>query len=625
MMDISKKAIMIISAILLLSVSAVINISAESIWEGSAAMGRYGELPMSGYYGASNSFAQNAYVEVENLDSGKRTRLIVVDRLSNSGLLMLVSNEAAEELGIYRNDIVRIKVRLLSSARNDRAIEYDDLAYNPDPDMNPAASLVSPEELAYNKISSTRNIAAIEMLEADEPVVVKAEPVETAEVVETESPVIVLQPPVTDELPGTTEEIPEKPFGWPDSIIVETETETEPEPEPEPEPLYLGMDNLDEGMSVEESVAPVAELELLSSGLAEAKPVSVAESRFSTETLPEVVGKIREEGEYITEITDYHSPEMKDQHIADEDLPSPLPNISVEVIAALVGDSTHIADAFPETEGLESSYLEAPDVVKSEETEDSRLQPDLAEAVPLSDDTANLVSTALPELPGVSDKFPVDVADGYVSPEDEVFETDIADFPDYTESTESSEMTEVAETAETVSAAESYTEEGPVLEDEPPSDDIKPVVPEYDENLELTLEPAESRPPELVEEDIVIVEAEPLAAEVDAHAGQALEAAASREPTRVFPVSVPDRVVMADKLEQKRHYLQLGAFRERNSALRAAGKLENGYPVTILTDGGGEAVSYKLLLGPLSEDESGALLYNFRAGGYSDAFIRRIE
>jgi len=761
MMDKSKKAVIIISVFLLLSVSAVINIYAESIWEGSAAMGRYGEFPMSGYYGASNSFPKNAYVEVENLESGKKTRLIVVDRLSNSGLLMLVSNEAAQELGIYQNNIARIKVRLLSSARTEPSVEFDDLAYNPDPDINPAASMTSPEELAYLEIEAARNTAetaADEIAESaeDEPVIeevietVENEPVieepvepvepvdvvEEVETVEAETTAVVPLPIDADELaeaearitegeaPDTVSDIPEKPFDWPDTIIAETKAE--------PEPLYLTMDNLDESqpapeeaeadgsMAAPEALSlwpddslpstitdeademeapaleqaelsdaspedsadsvsddyndiPESELQLLFSGLAETEPEDRQDSNFKTELLPEIVQKEEEEGEYVKNTTDYHSPAASEQKIAENNLPSPEPYIPEEVLAALVGDSTLISDAFPDEEGLESSYLEVPEIEDSEDTPENRLQPELAEAEPLSADAENLVSADLPALPGSEDKFPINVAAGYAEPDVEDFKADITDFPDYMGATE---PVEIPETGDELAFNEAPASDDDIIEmpealevpevadsamesassGEPVTDDTEPAVPVYDENLEISLQPAEERPPELLTEDPELAEAEPEAAEIDSYAGHepdveaaevvetvetvetvevedagsvdseiVKEAEAEDEPVPVLTVSVPDRVVMADKLEQKRHYLQLGAFREKNSALTAAGRLEQGYPVMILTDGGGENVSYKLLLGPLSADESGVLLYNFRAGGYSDAFIRRNE
>ena len=60
---------------------------------------------------------------------------------------MLVSTDAAAELGIYQSDVTRIKVRLLTNSPASATSQFDDLAYNPDPDINPAAALKTPEEL----------------------------------------------------------------------------------------------------------------------------------------------------------------------------------------------------------------------------------------------------------------------------------------------------------------------------------------------------------------------------------------------------------------------------------------------------------------------------------------------
>ncbi|MEW5818180.1 MAG: SPOR domain-containing protein, partial [Spirochaetota bacterium] len=57
----------------------------ESLWEGSASMSRYGEFPLTGYYGASNSFPRNTLVEVENRSNEKTATVIIVDRLNDNG------------------------------------------------------------------------------------------------------------------------------------------------------------------------------------------------------------------------------------------------------------------------------------------------------------------------------------------------------------------------------------------------------------------------------------------------------------------------------------------------------------------------------------------------------------
>jgi hypothetical protein len=73
---------------------------ADSVWEGSAAVSRYNEFPDTGFYGASNSFPRNTTVNVENLENGRKVRLIITGRVSDPALFILVSKEAASALGI---------------------------------------------------------------------------------------------------------------------------------------------------------------------------------------------------------------------------------------------------------------------------------------------------------------------------------------------------------------------------------------------------------------------------------------------------------------------------------------------------------------------------------------------
>ncbi|MDC7228203.1 MAG: SPOR domain-containing protein [Spirochaetales bacterium] len=748
MMEISKKTIFI-SILTILLLSALCQLPAESIWEGSAAMGRYGEFPFTGFYGASNSFQQNDYVEVENLENGKRTRLIVVDRLSDPGLLMLVSSEAAQELGIFQNDIARIKVRKISAGQTVETPVYDDLAYSPDPDLNPAASFGSSEEPAYQ--DRTVEVEPEPEPEPEAVVVIEPEPepesFTAAEQAETETSVptllkdglkdaevLITEEPVPADIAADS---PEKPYDWPDTIEAE-------EPEAQPEPVYLTMDELDDGNPIEETVkagelapagetdvlwpeetagagagevavedggptddglagavpltddpepagleVPVSSLELLSAGLNETEPVYRDVEDFSISMLPEVIEKVSEEdGEYLTEASDYYSPATQAAEVALTGLPTPEPDIPVEVVAVLVGDHINMADSFPEPIAVDTNYLDSPKPITAEEPGNYIMTENLDEAVPLEVDDVVMKIAALPALPGgdeaelveiangylspdaadftgsVSDypnPYPdaedaavlVDAGDGYVNPEAAGYEGEISDYPNVADASQPVDLPKTedelvyTEAPEEVAKAElpGPTELPEVAEsvdhDDGDEEDVDIAVPEYDENLEVTLVPAEVRPPELVEEELGltdgepeeeqplesdIAEYEPELEEAEVVEAETVEAPAAPDGAlEMLEFSMPEELVMATKLEQQKHYLQLGAYKEKNSAIKAAGSLVETYPVTIYADEASAGVSYKLLLGPLSADESGIMLYNFRAGGYSDAFIRRIE
>jgi len=45
--------------------------------------------------------------------------------------------------------------------------------------------------------------------------------------------------------------------------------------------------------------------------------------------------------------------------------------------------------------------------------------------------------------------------------------------------------------------------------------------------------------------------------------------------------------------------------------------------VTLYVEERAAAAPYKLMIGPLNEDESGTLLYTFTSQGFRDAFVRK--
>jgi hypothetical protein len=83
--------------------------------------------------------------------------------------------------------------------------------------------------------------------------------------------------------------------------------------------------------------------------------------------------------------------------------------------------------------------------------------------------------------------------------------------------------------------------------------------------------------------------------------------------------SVP--VITATELGK--YYIQLGAYGNTELVEQEISRISNSYPLQIQTTGTSESPMYRILLGPLNQGESGALLQRFRSLGYADAFIRR--
>jgi cell division septation protein DedD len=156
--------------------------------------------------------------------------------------------------------------------------------------------------------------------------------------------------------------------------------------------------------------------------------------------------------------------------------------------------------------------------------------------------------------------------------------------------------------------------------------------------------------PEAAPEVSAVPEAAPeaAAAPVPAPEAAAAPAVAPPEPAAEAPPSEPLRIgsqapapeappavavvpstpsEAASTLVRKSFYLQLGAYSTRNLAEKLASQVSTyaRYSVEILPTSAGAAPLYKVLIGPLNRDESGTLLYQFRARGFRDAFVQYVE
>ncbi len=104
----------------------------------------------------------------------------------------------------------------------------------------------------------------------------------------------------------------------------------------------------------------------------------------------------------------------------------------------------------------------------------------------------------------------------------------------------------------------------------------------------------------------------------EAETGEQLVMAETTQPAQA-------ELALADSLPARTYFLQLGAYSTRGLAEKLAGELNQTYSVTILPATSDGSRFFKVLVGPLNGDESGTLLYQFRARGFKDAFIKFVE
>jgi hypothetical protein len=141
----------------------------EEVWEGNAGQIRRGEFETEGFYAASNSFAKDTVVEVENIRSGKSVEVTVVKRNEdNPNIFLLLSSQAADELGIEKGDVERVRVKIAQDYGSDVYSRQEELVESPDPDVNPYAGVPEIAERAFEE-EETEEVPPADELPEERP------------------------------------------------------------------------------------------------------------------------------------------------------------------------------------------------------------------------------------------------------------------------------------------------------------------------------------------------------------------------------------------------------------------------------------------------------------------------
>ncbi len=175
---------------------------------------------------------------------------------------------------------------------------------------------------------------------------------------------------------------------------------------------------------------------------------------------------------------------------------------------------------------------------------------------------------------------------------------------------------------------------GEPIEEEPPAlAEAESPYPGLPDGTELTLVPAEPRPPayspapepvsEPEPEPEDRIAAEPAAAPADVPAAQVPMETAPPVATAAPAASASPRIPDSEVLRKDAFYLQIGVYASREMAERIGSSLGTAYPLMLMPIRSGARMVYRVLVGPFSEDEQGLILYQVRSRGYRDAFVRQ--
>lgn len=301
-------------------------------------------------------------------------------------------------------------------------------------------------------------------------------------------------------------------------------------------------------------------------------------------------------------------PELSPLLAAAEFVPPESPDVdSVEMVdppVELVEGDLAVATV-PETERPELS-----DIGTAEAPELAELEGVLAEATPIRDEVPeeSLESAS----PGTTEILPEVATEPDVGTEEALVADEGIGQPE-----------EIPEDAVlTLAPADFRPPEYPDPDDESL---IDREIPEEEPELEVALESPEAEEPERVaEEPREEVAAEPPPEEP---AELAVEPPAEEPPaTMAAETAAPETVIgdlpVVTSLAGEDYYLQIGAYAAPSTAQVAVDALAATYPMAVMpVDSRGTTV-YRVLVGPLEQDETGMLLLFLRSRGYRDTFIR---
>ncbi len=574
----------IIACACLLSVLCVTALSAQETWQGNASVSVRGELDRDGYYAASNSFPPGTKILVTNLANARTVVVTVRQRLNGaSNVFLMLSSRASLELGMNPTDIARIKTQVVGIS-TDLTGGVSDFAYNRDTDTNPAYG--TPDAGRVKPDNGTT----------------------TTQVTPTPTPAPTPTPTPT-------------PLPTPTPYVDTTVTQTTPEPQKD----RFAAPSTDQEADVSQRRAParvkdtvpafeMAEAKIPINEKAQAVFITRPQTPASAETMAAVEPVDPQVKKKETAVAASADKARVDEyrHTVPE---------GEEVLATLIEPTEQPRSAAVNEEGtvtvFERPSFDRDTVVAA--LNDPEIQAadrpfiwELHDVRPAGEELA-LAEPMLPEI-GVQEKAAVDT---YVkrAHDTDRLALDSYILPELT-SHEKAEINALSRT-------------------EPPEDTVSLA------SHQLPRVKAAERPEILQrsdiagrdkkEADLALVPAEPKAVikpKLENHTTTITVVPDHTTTTRVEPdhTGTVTTTIWDTTTDYTRnfYYLQLGVFSSRATAEKIL-RANPTYPMMIVNGKSDSSTVYKVVVGPLKRDETGTVLYLFKARGYRDAFLRYIE
>jgi hypothetical protein len=649
-----KSKIFFSFCVFLCMVSAAL-LFADETWQGNAAVSLRGELDRDGYYAASNSFPPGTKVLVTNLDNNKRVIVTVRQRLNGtSNVFILLSANAANELGMKSNDVIRIKTQVVGISTD--LTGGIDLAQNRDMETNP--SIGAPDLTSPTPDAGTRLLADLTPSPSPTPTPWPSpSPTVTPTPSPSPSPSPSLTPtPIPTVTPNATDtkqaRVPEKDrFALPyapetgelsartnppardteaagdidlkearvalkekgDAVILSRPPNESDGQEEEVVAILIEPKNTKKAgtSSLSELERPTPDRETVEAALnnpelAEKDKPFIYERHgvrpdgealaLASQDLPEVTRGER------PEITSYARSAQETERLALETHSLP------EVTQGDRADVTALSKTNAEKDQLALESHSLPEVTQGERADVTALAKMDAEK-----DKTTLESHSLPEVKQ-GEKGDV-TALAKVDADKDRATLESHALPDIKEG-EKPDLTTLAKADPVKDKPTLSSANLPNVKDRETPDVLQRTTAQGKDkkSVDLALVPTNPNPPKKTIETRTVVTNIPDKTVPD-----------NTHTTRVEPDKT-NTTVWDQSLEftKNYYYLQLGVFTSREAADKII-RAYPSYPMLVINGRNNSADVFKVVVGPLKRDETGTAIYLFKAKGYRDAFLRYIE
>ena len=197
-----------------------------AVWEGNAGVGAARDFTSGSMLVRSDMFPRDTFIEIENLENGKKTTALVSGSSGIAGLLVNMSPEVAKVLDVPSDKIVRVRINTTTKLSDDFLAESD--YTTSDADYNPSLAVTTAPETPAPAYDESDTVLFDPASLKNYPKSVQPKPSET--VAKKELEVEPVPEPVSE--PAETE-----PQTEPEAVAVNNEPEPVTEPQPEVKPL----------------------------------------------------------------------------------------------------------------------------------------------------------------------------------------------------------------------------------------------------------------------------------------------------------------------------------------------------------------------------------------------------